>query len=93
MPGPSLNTAFYADSVDAFLRASDDEVYAPLASPHGYTLAPEQLSARRQQLPVLCAALADLSARAAADPAASANATFALKASPIPDASRPSSCS
>ena len=38
-PGPRLNAAFYADSVAAFLRASDDEVYAPLASPHGYTLA------------------------------------------------------
>ena len=59
MPGPRLNAAFYADSVDAFLRASDDEVYAPLASPHGYTLAPEQLSAWRLQLPVLRAALAD----------------------------------
>ena len=75
MPGPRLNAAFYADSVDAFLRASDDEVYAPLASPHGYTLAPEQLSAWRLQLPVLRAALADLAARAvaeAADPAAPA---------------------
>jgi len=59
MPGPRLNAAFYADSVDAFLRASDDEVYAPLASPHGYTLAPEQLSAWRLQLPVLRVALAD----------------------------------
>ena len=58
MPGPRLNAAFYADSVAAFLRASDDEVYAPLASPHGYTLAPEQLSAWRLQLPVLRAALA-----------------------------------
>jgi hypothetical protein len=57
-PGPRLNAAFYADSVAAFLRASDDEVYAPLASPHGYTLAPEQLSAWRLQLPVLRAALA-----------------------------------
>ena len=47
-PGPRLNAAFYADSVAAFLRASDDEVYAPLASPHGYTLAPEQLSAWRK---------------------------------------------
>ncbi len=56
-PGPRLNAAFYADSVDAFLRASDDEVYAPLASPHGYTLAPEQLSAWRLQLPVLRTAL------------------------------------
>jgi hypothetical protein len=56
-PGPRLNAAFYADSVAAFLRASDDEVYAPLASPHGYTLAPEQLSAWRLQLPVLRAAL------------------------------------
>ena len=55
-PGPRLNAAFYADSVAAFLRASDDEVYAPLASPHGYTLAPEQLSAWRLQLPVLRAA-------------------------------------
>jgi hypothetical protein len=59
MPGPRLNAAFYADSVSAFLRASDDEVYAPLASPHGYSLAPEQLSAWRLQLPVLRAALAD----------------------------------
>jgi hypothetical protein len=59
-PGPRLNAAFYADSVDAFLRASDDEAYAPLASPHGYTLAPEQLSAWRLQLPVLRAALATL---------------------------------
>jgi len=56
-PGPRLNAAFYADSVAAFLRASDEEVYAPLASPHGYTLAPEQLSAWRLQLPVLRAAL------------------------------------
>ena len=39
MPGPRLNAAFYADSLAAFLRASDDEVYSPLASPHGYTLA------------------------------------------------------
>jgi hypothetical protein len=72
-PGPRLNAAFYADSVAAFLRASDDEVYAPLASPHGYTLAPEQLSAWRLQLPVLRAALAEFAARAlaeAADPAA-----------------------
>jgi len=72
MLGPRLNAAFYADSVAAFLRASDDEVYAPLASPHGYTLAPEQLSAWRLQLPVLRAALADFAARAAADSAAPA---------------------
>ena len=58
MSGPRLNAAFYADSVAAFLRASDDEVYAPLASPHGYTLAPERLSAWRLQLPILRAALA-----------------------------------
>jgi hypothetical protein len=77
-PGPRLNAAFYADSVAAFLRASDDEVYAPLASPHGYTLATAQaiwlaqLSAWRLQLPVLRAALADFAARVlaeAADPA------------------------
>jgi hypothetical protein len=72
MTGPRLNAAFYADSVDAFLRASDDEVYAPLTSPHGYTLAPEQLSAWRLQLPVLRAALADFAARAEADPTAPA---------------------
>ena len=65
-PGPRLNAAFYANSVDAFLRASDDEVYAPLASPHGYTLAPEQLSAWRLQLPVLRAALASPEAAAPA---------------------------
>jgi hypothetical protein len=55
MPGPRLNAAFYANSLSEFLRASDDEVYAPLASPHGYTLAPEQLSAWRLQLPILLA--------------------------------------
>lgn len=69
MPGPRLNAAFYADSLEAFLRASDDEIYAPLASPHGYTLAPEQLSAWRLQLPVLREALAGLPARFAAPPA------------------------
>ena len=68
MTGLRLNAAFYADSVAAFLRASDDEVYAPLASPHGYTLAPEQLSAWRLQLPVLRAALATLAAPAADAP-------------------------
>jgi hypothetical protein len=74
-PGPHLIAAFYDDSVAAFLRASDDEVYAPLASLHGYTFAPEQLSAWRLQLPVLRAALADFAARAeaeATDPAAPA---------------------
>jgi hypothetical protein len=30
MPGPRLNAAFYADSVAAFLRAANDEVYALL---------------------------------------------------------------
>jgi hypothetical protein len=60
MSGPRLNAAYYAAPVEEFLRAADDEVYAPLASPHGYTLAPEQLSAWRLQLPVLRAALEDL---------------------------------
>jgi len=41
-PGPRLNAAFYVDSVAAFFRASDDEVCAPLARPHGYTLARER---------------------------------------------------
>ena len=75
MTGTRSSAAFYADSLDAFLCASDDEVYAPLTSPHGYTLAPEQLSAWRLQLPVLRAALADCAARAAveaADPTAPA---------------------
>ena len=57
MPGPRTNAAFYAASVEEFLAASEEEVYAPLASPHGYTLAPEQQSAWRLQLPVLRAAL------------------------------------
>jgi len=60
MSGPRLNAAYYAAPVAEFLRAADDEVYAPLASPHGYTLAPEQLSAWRLQLPVLRAALSDV---------------------------------
>ena len=45
MPGPRTNAAFYAAPVEEFLTASEEEVYAPLASPHGYTLAPEQQSA------------------------------------------------
>jgi hypothetical protein len=45
MPGPRTNAAFYAAPVEEFLAASEEEVYAPLAAPKGYTLAPEQLSA------------------------------------------------
>jgi hypothetical protein len=63
-PTQRRNAAFYAAPVDAFLAASDEEAYAPLAAPHGYTLAPEQLSAWRLQLPVLRTALADLPPRA-----------------------------
>ncbi len=37
------NAAFYAAPDEAFLAASDEEAYAVLAAPHGYTLAPEQL--------------------------------------------------
>jgi len=60
MSAPRTNAAFYAAPVADFLAASEEEVYAPLASPHGYTLAPEQQSAWRLQLPVLRAALEDL---------------------------------
>ena len=60
MSGPRTNAAFYAAPVEEFLAASEEEVYAPLASPHGYTLAPEQQSAWRLQLPVLRAALRGL---------------------------------
>jgi hypothetical protein len=56
MSGPRLNAAFYAAPVSEFLAASDEEAYAPLAAPKGYTLAPEQLSAWHLQLPVLRAA-------------------------------------
>jgi hypothetical protein len=69
MSAPRLNAAFYAATVEAFLAASDEEAYAPLAAPHGYTLAPEQLSAWRLQLPVLRTALADLPGRAFTNPA------------------------
>jgi hypothetical protein len=69
MSAPRLNAAFYAAPVSEFLAASDEEAYAPLAAPKGYTLAPEQLSAWHLQLPVLRAALADLPA--GADAAAS----------------------
>ena len=62
MSGPRLNSAFYAAPVEKFLAASDEEAYAPLAAPKGYTLAPEQLSAWHLQVPVLRAALADLPA-------------------------------
>lgn len=57
-----LNSAFYADPVSEVLAASDEQAYAPLAAPKGYTLAPEQLSAWHLQLPLLHAALADLPA-------------------------------
>jgi hypothetical protein len=57
MKVPRLNAAYDAASFDVFLHATDDEVYSPLASPHGYTLAPELLSAWRLQLPLLLAAL------------------------------------
>jgi hypothetical protein len=67
-PPQRRNAAFYAAPVEAFLAASDEEAYAPLAAPHGYTLAPEQLSAWRLQLPMLRTALADLPARAVTSP-------------------------
>ena len=38
-PAQRRNAAFYA----AGLAASDEEAYPPLAAPHGYTPAPEQL--------------------------------------------------
>jgi len=60
MSGPRTNAAFYAAPVEEFLAASEEEVYAPLASPHGYTLAPEQQSAWWLQLPVLRATLREL---------------------------------
>ena len=75
MPGPRTNAAFYAAPVEEFLAASEEEVYAPLASPHGYTLAAlkswgaVQQSAWRLQLPVLRAALDDLVAPPPAAPA------------------------
>ena len=64
MSGPRTNAAFYAAPVSEFLAASDEEAYAPVAAPKGYTLAPEQLSAWHLQLPVLRAALVDLPAGA-----------------------------
>ena len=68
-PAQRRNSVFYAAPVEAFLAASDEEAYAPLAAPHGYTLAPEQLSAWRLQLPVLRTVLAHLPARAFTSPA------------------------
>ena len=69
MSGPRTNAAFYAAPVSEFLAASDEEAYSPLASPHGYTLSPEQQSAWRLQLPVLRAALEELVAPPPAAPA------------------------
>ena len=54
----SAHSAFYSAPVNAFLAATDEAIYAPLAGPHGYTLRPEQLAAWHQQLPVLRTALA-----------------------------------
>ena len=34
MSAPRINAAFYAAPVEAFLAASDEEAYAPLAAPH-----------------------------------------------------------
>jgi hypothetical protein len=58
-PGFRLNAAFYADPVAAFLRASDDEVYAPL---RGLARVPqEQVPVPvGSQLPVLRAAVRGL---------------------------------
>ena len=54
----------FSVKVAAYIRASDDEVYALLASPHGYTLAPERLSDWQLGLPVLCeASFADAAGR------------------------------
>ena len=39
MSAPRLNAAFYAAPVREFLAASDEEAYAQLAAPKGYTLA------------------------------------------------------
>ncbi|MBU6223009.1 MAG: DUF2075 domain-containing protein [Planctomycetes bacterium] len=69
MSAPRLNAAFYAAPVSEFLAASDEEAYAPLAAPKGYTLAPEQLSAWHLQLPVLRVALEDQVAPPPASPA------------------------
>ena len=89
MTGTRSSAAFYADSLDAFLRASDDEVYAPLTSPHGYTLAPEQLSAWRLQLPILRAALRGL-ARVPQEqvpvPVGRSTGTATADAEPVPSA-------
>jgi hypothetical protein len=60
---PDQPAAFYAAPSDAFLRAADDEVYAPLADPHNRTLASGRLSAWRLQLRVPPAALKGLPAR------------------------------
>ena len=68
-PGQRRNAAFYAALVEAFLAASDEEAYAPLAAPRGYTLASEQLSACRLQVPLLRIALADDPALAVTSPA------------------------
>ena len=65
MSGPRTNAAFYAAPVSEFLAASNEEAYAPLAAPKGYTLAPEQLSAWRLQLPVLREALSEKGAGSA----------------------------
>jgi hypothetical protein len=72
MSGPRLNAAYYAAPVSEFLAASDEDAYAPLTAPKGYTLAPEQLSAWHLQLPVLRAALArdDLDRARRTDPKA-----------------------
>ena len=65
MSGPRSSAAHYSAPLAAFLAASDDEVCAPLAGPHGFTLTPEQLSAWRLQLPVLRGALLALAPPAA----------------------------
>ena len=68
MPASRPNAAFHAAPLAAFARTSDDDVCGALASPRGFTLTPEQLSAWRLQLPILRAALGGIAAAPDAPP-------------------------
>ncbi len=58
--GGARVSAYFASSVSDFLSGDDDGVYARLTQPMGFTLTPEQLSAWKDQIPILRAALTDV---------------------------------
>ncbi len=53
LPQFRRNAAYYAASTEHFATSTDDEIYAALTQPAGFTLDPEQLIAWKSQLPIV----------------------------------------